>query len=152
MLADHPKWHAHETTKTQKVQEVADAQSHPTPCNEVPTDAASNASTDLPRPIGREAAKAARARKSASSSSLPTVSGGLYATQLAEMSETKKIMVELKKEQISIMRLQASVQVNDQDERIMKVDLESVSGPLREYYRKRQAEILARWTTVEHNP
>ena len=58
-------------------------------------------------------------------------------------------MVELKKEQLEVMRLQATVRVNDQDERIMKVDLDSVSGPLHEYYRKRQEDILARWKLLQ---
>ncbi|XP_062232864.1 uncharacterized protein LOC133930214 [Phragmites australis] len=111
MLADHPKWHAHESTKAQKMQDVVDAQSSQAACNEVANDAASNA--DLPRPIGREAAKVARAHKSPSTTSLATVSGGMYERHLADLSETKKVMVELKKEQILIMRLQASVRVND---------------------------------------
>ncbi|XP_062191226.1 glutathione S-transferase T3-like [Phragmites australis] len=109
MLADHPKWHAHESTKAQKIQEGAEAQSSPTACNELPNDAASNASAKLPRLVGRDAAKAACARKSVSSTFLPTVSGGMYQTQLIDISETKKVMVELKKEQISVIRLHASV-------------------------------------------
>ncbi|XP_062217669.1 glutathione S-transferase T2-like [Phragmites australis] len=149
MLADHPKWHAHESAKAQKLQDVMDAQCSQATCNNVLNDAASNASTELPRPIGRDQAKAARAHKSPSTSSLPTVSRGMYERHLANLTETKKVMVELKKEQIEVMRLQASVRVNDQDERIMKVDLDTVSGPLHEYYRKRQEDILARWKLVE---
>ncbi|XP_062213680.1 glutathione S-transferase T3-like [Phragmites australis] len=105
MLADHLKWHAHESAKAQKMQDGVDVQSSQAARNEVANDAASNTSTDLPRPIGREAAKAARTRKSPSTTSLPTVSGGMYESHIAEISETKKVIVELKKEQISVMRL-----------------------------------------------
>ena len=105
MLADHLKWHAHESAKAQKMQDGVDVQSSQAACNEVAKDASSNAYTDLPRPIGREAAKVARARKSPSTTSLPTVSGEMYESHLAELCETKKVMVELKKEQISIMHL-----------------------------------------------
>ncbi|XP_062217773.1 uncharacterized protein LOC133917996 [Phragmites australis] len=82
LLADHPKWHAHESAKAQKVQDVVDAQCSQAAGNDVPNDAASNASTDLPRPIGHDQAKASRACKSPSTSSLPTVSGGVYERQL----------------------------------------------------------------------
>ena len=109
MLAEHPKWHAHESAKAQKIKGVAEAQNSPVAGTEFPNDAASNASAEVSRPIGRDAAKAARARKSASTASLPTVSLGMYDTQLTEIIETKKVMVELKKEQVSVMRLQASV-------------------------------------------
>ncbi|XP_062206315.1 glutathione S-transferase T3-like [Phragmites australis] len=149
LLAEHPKWHAHETAKAQKVLDLAEAQCSQAAGNDVPNDAASNASTDLPRPIGLDQAKASRARKSPSQSSVPTVSGGAYERQLQDISETKKVMVELKKEQLEVMRLQATVRMNDQDERIMKVDLDTVSGPLREYYRKRQEDIMARWKLLE---
>ncbi|XP_062208884.1 glutathione S-transferase T3-like [Phragmites australis] len=151
MLADHPNWHAHESIKGQKMQDGVNAQSSQAACNKVANDAASNASTDLPRPIGREAAEVARARKSPSTTSLATVSGGMYERHFADLSETKKVMVELKKEKISVMHLQVSVQVNDQNKHIIKVDLDSVSGPLREYYRKRQEDILARWKLIEQN-
>ncbi|XP_062185960.1 uncharacterized protein LOC133889463 [Phragmites australis] len=149
LLADHPKWHAHESARAQKVQDVVDAQCSQAAGNDVPNDAASNVSTDLPRPIGRDQAKAARARKSPSTLSLSTVFGGMYERHLQDLSETKKVMVKLKKEQLEVMRLQATVRVNDQDERIMKVYLDSVSGPLREYYRKRQEDILAWWKLLE---
>jgi hypothetical protein len=150
LLAEHPKWHAHEAAKAQKVLELAEAQCSQAAGNDIPNDAASNASTDLPRPIGRDQAKASRARKSPSQSLIPTVSGGAYERQLQDISETKKVMVELKKEQLEVMRLQATVRMNDQDERIMKVDLDTVSGPLREYYRKRQEDIMARWKVLEN--
>ncbi|XP_062205236.1 glutathione S-transferase T2-like [Phragmites australis] len=149
LLAEYPKWHAHESAKAQKVLDLAEAQFSQAAGNDIPNDAASNASTDLPRPIGRDQAKASRVRKSSSQSSVPTVSGGVYERQLQDISETKKVMVELKKEQLEVMRLQATVRVNDQDERIMKVDLDSVSGLLREYYRKRQEDIMARWKLLE---
>ncbi|XP_062179190.1 uncharacterized protein LOC133883786 [Phragmites australis] len=99
------RWHAHESAKVQKMQDGVDAQSSQAACNEVANNATSSTSTDLPRPIGREAAKAAYARKSPSTTSLATVSGGMYERHLAEISETKKVMMELKKEQISVMRL-----------------------------------------------
>ncbi|XP_062227357.1 uncharacterized protein LOC133925445 [Phragmites australis] len=109
MLVDHPKWYAHESAKAQKMQDVVDAQSSQAACNEVANDAASHASTELPWPIGRDTAKAARARKSPSTASLATVSGRMYERHLADLSEAKKVMVELKKEQISVIHLQASV-------------------------------------------
>ncbi|XP_062209501.1 uncharacterized protein LOC133911323 [Phragmites australis] len=98
MLADHPKWHAHESTKAQMLQDVMDTQSSQAACNKVANDAASNASMELPWPIGRDAAKTARACKSPSTTSLATVSGGMYERHLVDLTETKKVMVELKKE------------------------------------------------------
>ncbi|XP_062225474.1 uncharacterized protein LOC133924103 [Phragmites australis] len=53
MLADHPKWHAHEAAKAQKMQEGDKAHSSPAECNEVPNDATSNTSIEISRPIGR---------------------------------------------------------------------------------------------------
>ncbi|XP_062224564.1 glutathione S-transferase T3-like [Phragmites australis] len=90
MLADHPKWHAHESAKAQKLQDVVDAQLSQAACNEVTNDTASNASTELPWPIGWDAAKAARARKSPSTTSLATISGGMYERHLADLTETKE--------------------------------------------------------------
>ena len=123
MLANHLKWHAHEATKAQKMQEGAKVHSSPAACNGVPNDATSNASTEIPRSIGMKAAKVARARGSPSSTSVPTVSGGMYATHLAKLSGTKKIMVELKKEHIEVLSMKTSIRKDDQDEHIMKIDL-----------------------------
>ena len=122
----------HETAKALKMQDEVEAQSSPAACNEVLINAASKAFTEIPRPIGRQTAKAAWARGSSSSMSLPIVSGGMYATQLAELTETKKVMVKLKKEHIVIIRMETSICKDVEDEHIMEIDLDSVSEPFRE--------------------